>query len=80
MAVTTLATIFVHMHKPKILFLSETKKKSRDMELIRVRWGFHGYLFVDSISNSGGLALFWLSDVNSSIESYSFNHIDLYYY
>ena len=42
---------------PKIVFLSETKLKSKRMERIRDHIGFANGLFVSRCSRSGGLAL-----------------------
>lgn len=67
--------ILVQKHKPKIMFLFETKK-SRDMELLRVRWCFDNCLGVDCAGKSGSIALLRKNEVNLQIVSYSSNHID----
>ena len=61
---------------PKIVFLSETKLKSKRMERIRNRIGFANGLFVSSCDSSGGLALLWTRETNLEIKSYGNHHID----
>ena len=60
----------------KIVFLSETKLKSKRMERIRNRIGFANGLFVSSCGSSGGLALLWTRETNLEIKSYGNHHID----
>ena len=66
----------VKRYNPLILFLSETKRKSGEMEWLRSRWGFENCLTVDSVGRSGGLALLWRQEVSLEILSYSNHHID----
>ena len=61
---------------PKIVFLSETKLKSKRMERIRDRIGFANGLFISSCGHSGGLALLWTRETNLEIKSYGNHHID----
>lgn len=67
---------FIRTYNPHILFLSETKKNSLEMERLRVIWNFDNYLAVNSIGKSGGLALLWMNDLPLEVQSYFSNHID----
>lgn len=62
-------------HRPDVVFLSETKGTSYDVELMKSRWKLHG-ISVDKIGQSGGLALLWKKDVEVQIKSFSSHHID----
>lgn len=53
---------FVQLYNPQLLFLFETKKKSTDMEIFRVRWSYDCCLSIDYVGKSGGLSLLWLSE------------------
>ncbi|KAF4399092.1 hypothetical protein G4B88_023686 [Cannabis sativa] len=44
---------------------------------MRVRLGFVGKLVVEKIGRSGGLCLFWSSNVTVVLKGYSRNHIDV---
>ena len=66
----------VNRYNPLVLFLSETKRKSGEMEWLRSRWGFENCLAVDSVGRSGGLALLWRQKAFLEILSYSNQHID----
>ncbi|KAJ1278868.1 hypothetical protein BS78_04G112000 [Paspalum vaginatum] len=61
---------------PDILFLSETKMDWRRME--RFRWiiNMPNMVVKDCRGSSGGLALFWSKDVDLSVKSRSWYHID----
>ena len=67
---------YVQCWNPRLVFLSETKAKSRRMEKIKFKFGFTNGLFVQSRGRSGGLALLWSTDTNLEIKSYSNHHID----
>ena len=61
---------------PKIVFLSETKLRTKRMERIRDRIGFANGLFVPSFGRSGGLALLWTRETDLEIKSFGRFHID----
>ena len=61
---------------PRIVFLLETKLRSRRMERVRDRLGFVNGLIVASRDHSGGLALLWTRKINLNIKSFSNHHID----
>ena len=61
---------------PKIVFLSETKLRTKRMERIRDRIGFANGLFVPSLGRSGGLALLWTRETDLEIKSFGCYHID----
>ncbi|XP_074374197.1 uncharacterized protein LOC141714582 [Apium graveolens] len=67
----------VKNRKPDILFLSETISDANKIEKLRVKLGFAQGFSVVRIGRSGGLALFWKTNVDCSIMGYSQNHIDL---
>ena len=69
-------TKLVKCYKPLMLFLCETKRKSSDMERLRVTWGFDCCMAVDAIGKGGGLALLWMHEARVEVLSYSNNHID----
>jgi hypothetical protein len=59
----------VRVHRPALLFLSETKM--RDSRVHNFMWslGFSGCYAVSSDGLSGGLALFWLSSISVSVQA-----------
>ena len=61
---------------PKVVFLMETKSKTRRMERIKNRIGMANDLIVPCIGRSGGLALLWAREVDLEIKSFSKNHIN----
>ena len=67
----------VKKFNPQLLFLSETKKRSSEMEWLRSRWKFDNCFAVDSRGRAGGLAFLWSEDVSVEVKSYSNNHIDV---
>ena len=67
---------YVQCWNPRLVFLLETKSKSRRMEKIKFKLGFTNGLYVQSRGRSGGLALLWSNDTNLEIKSYSNHHID----
>ncbi|KAM0929825.1 hypothetical protein ACQ4PT_001352 [Festuca glaucescens] len=66
----------VRQEGPALLFVMETKISGKRVENLRVSLGFAGCYAVDSDGLSGGIGLFWSSDVLVEIENYSANHID----
>ena len=67
---------YMRRWNPKVVFLSETKIKSRRMEMVKYRLGFSNGLIVPSRGRRGGLALLWSRDTNLEIKSFSDHHID----
>ena len=61
---------------PKIVFLSETKLRTKCMERIRDRIGFANGLYVPSLGRCGGLALLWTREIDLEIKSFGRYHID----
>ncbi|CAM8908580.1 unnamed protein product [Rhodiola kirilowii] len=61
---------------PQVIGLIETKADKKKMERIRVLLGFFGCFVVPAKGASGGLALLWRREVDVSIVSFSFYHID----
>ena len=61
---------------PKIVFLSETKLRTKRMERIRDRIRFANGLFVPSHGRSGGLALLWTREIGLEIKIFGCHHID----
>ncbi|XP_031131674.1 uncharacterized protein LOC116033058 [Ipomoea triloba] len=67
----------VSCKKPEFLFLMETKVAQLHAERLRVKLGFDGLYYVDSLGLSGGLALFWRKNCSARLLSYSRNHVDV---
>jgi hypothetical protein len=67
----------VVMHRPSLVFLSETKMSDRRSQDLRLRLGFDHAFGVKSEGLSGGLVLFWNSDSVVSLKSFSQSHIDV---
>ena len=61
---------------PKIVFLSETKVKTKRMERIRDWIRFANGLFIPSCGPSGGLVLLWTREIDLEIKSFGNHHID----
>ncbi|BFG30761.1 hypothetical protein CerSpe_170350 [Prunus speciosa] len=66
----------IRQQDPKLVFLSETRCNKSKLEIIKFRLGFSKMFVVPSRGFSGGLCQLWRDDVDLSILSYSFNHID----
>ncbi|KAH7840676.1 hypothetical protein Vadar_020103 [Vaccinium darrowii] len=58
----------VHKNRPSILFLMESKNNKVKLETIRRRLGFVNSNYVDPEGLSGGLALWWNSDVELEVD------------
>ena len=61
---------YMRRWNPKLVFLSETKIKSRRMEIVKYRLGFSNGLIVPSRGRRGGLSLLWSRDTNLEIKSF----------
>ena len=66
----------VRIKDPSAVFLMETWSNEEHLELFRCCLHFNNKLVVPSNNKGGGLALFWNNNLNLSILSYSFSHID----
>ena len=62
---------------PTILFLMETKLTVREMESIKLEFGFSSMLVVSSERRRGGLAMLWKLDVVIDTQTYSLHRIDV---
>ena len=63
---------------PKLVFLMETKANKPILERVG-RWiQFTNLFFVPRINSSGGLALYWKSDLDVDVQSFSNHHIDAF--
>jgi exonuclease III len=62
--------------RPNFLFLMETKRNKRKMEVIRSQLGFDGLFVVDPVGKSGGLALLWREVEEIEIQNFSRRHIN----
>lgn len=51
------------IHKPQLVFLSETKTKANKLQAIKRRMNFDDLFVVDSKGKSGGLCLLWKKNV-----------------
>ncbi|TVU07983.1 hypothetical protein EJB05_41365, partial [Eragrostis curvula] len=61
-----------------MVFLSETKMSKVKAQDLRFRLGFQNAFGVDSVGLSGGLVLYWRSDVVVDLKSHSRSHIDVW--
>ena len=62
---------------PKVVFLSETKKKIAGMKRVKVKLDFLNGFYVQREGKGRGLAMFWRKEINLEIKSYSKHHIDV---
>lgn len=60
-----------------MVFLMETKNKNLYMEKIRCCLKFDNMFLVPRRNLSGGLALFWMNDLDLQIRTFSPHHIDV---
>ncbi|KAL0405661.1 UNVERIFIED_CONTAM: putative mitochondrial protein [Sesamum latifolium] len=65
----------IKVHSPGLVFLSETKCKSRRVEQLKEYLNYNG-IGVDSCGKGGGLLLLWRKDIDVWIQSFSAHHID----
>jgi hypothetical protein len=63
-------------YNPAVVFLSETKKNARDMNRLKWSLGFSNGVAVDCCGKSGGLALWWRTDVAVSTRPWCQYYID----
>ena len=62
---------------PIVLFMMETKIKAKRVEELQTVLGFAGCYAVDSDGLSGGVGLFWSSNVDVDLKNYGQSHIDV---
>ncbi|KAL0449049.1 UNVERIFIED_CONTAM: putative mitochondrial protein [Sesamum latifolium] len=65
----------IRLHKPGLVFISETKCKARRCDRIKEGVNYHG-LGVDSVGKGGGLLLLWRKDIEVWLQSFLAHHID----
>lgn len=63
-------------HRPKIMFLCETKLKVKQMQEKAKRLRYQNCFAVNREGLGGGLALLWNEEVIVDIKSYSKHHVD----
>jgi hypothetical protein len=64
------------MQVPSVLFLCETKKRSKEMDKLKWSLGFPNGVSVDCDGRSGGLALWWKEGVEVSMRPCCQMYID----
>ena len=69
--------MIVKLEGPSLLFVMETKIKAKRVEDLKFTLGFAGSFVVDSVGLSGGIGLFWSTDVTVDLRNFSKNHIDV---
>ncbi|KAM0844151.1 hypothetical protein ACQ4PT_057243 [Festuca glaucescens] len=62
---------------PSLLFVMETKLSKERVESLQKTLGFAGCFGVASEGLSGGIALFWSTDVSVDLKNFSSCHIDV---
>ncbi|KAK8986255.1 hypothetical protein V6N11_013749 [Hibiscus sabdariffa] len=63
-------------YKPEIIFLSETKKKKRYLEKIKMKMKMDESFYVEPVGIAGGLALWWTNNVNVDVLNAGKSFID----
>ena len=66
----------VRSYNPAVVFLSETKKKSKAMDKLKWSLGFRNGVAVDCDGRSGGLAMWWRDGVDVSVRPWCQYYID----
>lgn len=66
----------LQIHRPQLVFLSETKLQSMQMDTIRSKLNFDSCFAVDSSGRGRGLAMLWNFEICVHIKSFSKHHID----
>ena len=61
---------------PKLVFLMETKIDKPTLERVGRRIHFTNLFFVPHVNTGGSLALYWKSDFDVDVQSFSNRHID----
>lgn len=65
------------MHRPHLIFLCETKLRSKQIMEKGKNLNFNNYFTVERNGLGGGLALLWNDEIVVDIKSYSMHHIDV---
>jgi hypothetical protein len=63
-------------YNPEVVFLCETKKRSREMDRLKWSLGFPHGVAVDCNGKSGSLALWWKEGVEVSVRPWCQYYID----
>ena len=66
----------LHLHKPHLIFLCETKLRSGQVQEVCRQLGVENFFAVDKVGKSGGLAIMWNAELTVQINSYNRHHID----
>ena len=66
----------LHMHKPQLIFLCETKLKSGQVKKVCNQLAIENIFVVDSEEKIGGLAMMWNTYMAVQIKLYSRHHIN----
>jgi hypothetical protein len=69
--------VLVKTYIPKMVFLCETRKKSKQMARYKGRLGLRGFAGFDSDGMSGGLALCWLESLQVEVKDANARFIDV---
>lgn len=67
----------IRLHRPALVFLSETKCSDKRAQELRIQFGFASAFGVSCDGLSGGLVLYWNEDSVVKLNSFSNNHIDV---
>ncbi|CAN1729936.1 LINE-1 reverse transcriptase homolog [Linum perenne] len=67
----------VKVHRPDVIFLSETLVQKQKMEEIRIKLKFDGCFVVDPIGRSGGLCVLWKEGSRIDVLNFSTNCINM---
>jgi hypothetical protein len=70
--------VLIKTHIPKMVFLCETRQKSRRMEKLKRMFGMGGYVGYDSDGMSEGLALFWHESMQVDVKEVNGWYIDVF--
>jgi exonuclease III len=66
----------IRSYNPAVVFLSETKMKSKAMDRLRWSMGFRNGITVEGKGKGGGLALWWRDGVDVLVKSWCQYYID----
>jgi hypothetical protein len=69
--------ILCKLHRPAVVFLSETRLFDDNVDRLRSSIGFPNGVGVGSFGRGGGLALLWNGEVDLKLQSYDKMHIDV---
>ena len=62
---------------PLVIFLNESKRKTSEIEWLRLRWKFEKCFIVECVGKESGLGILWMEEVKVEIISFSRYHIDV---